>query len=309
MKLSRGWLQGLIFITIVALSGLIFGVKSTYDGKPPIPERVVDAQGKGLATAKDIQGGQAVFLKYGLMDYGSIFGHGAYLGPDYTAEYLHKESLDLQNTYAQQSFGKDYAELDAGQKASVAQQVQADLKANRYDPATGVLTLSPAQSTAYGKLAAEYKARLQKGDPDAGLPGGIQESQRSEADKWLSPKTQAEQLTDFFAWSAWAAAANRPGLDYSYTNNWPSDRDAGNVPAKPVVIWSAASIGILFLLLGLVLFLYRRFNLVAADDDLDHSSLPPLQDVALTPSQVKTGKYFAVVAALFLVQTLVGALS
>ncbi|MHB9146449.1 MAG: nitric-oxide reductase large subunit [Symbiobacteriia bacterium] len=309
MKLSRGWAQGLIFVTLIALSGLIFGVKSTYDGKPPVPAQVVDPQGKVLYTAKDVQGGQAVFLKYGLMDYGSVFGHGAYLGPDYTAEYLHKTVLVLQDFYGQQLYGKDYAALDQDQQAAAARRVQSDLKTNRYDPATHVLTLSEAEAAAYAKLAPEYKTRLQQGDPDAGMPQGIQESQRTADDQWLSPKPQAEQLTDFFAWSAWAAAANRPGLGYSYTNNWPSDRDAGNVPALPVIIWSAASVGILLLVLGIILFIYRRFKLAGADDDLEGRPLPPLQDVALTPSQVKTGKFFVVVAALFLVQVLVGALS
>lgn len=310
MKLSRGWAQGLIFVTIVALSGLIFGVKSTYDGKPPVPAQVVDPQGKVLYTAKDIEGGQAVFLKYGLMDYGSIFGHGAYLGPDFTAEYLHNETLALEDAYAQATFGKGYVTLDVGQQGSVDRLVQQDLKTNRYDPATRTLTLSPAEASAYARLAAEYRTRLEQGDPAAGLPERIQESQRTADDKWLSPKTQAEQLTDFFAWSAWAAAANRPGLGYSYTNNWPSDRAAGNVPASPVIIWSAASVGILFLMLGAILFLYRRFDLASgADEDLAARDLPPLETAPLTPSQVKTGKYFAVVAALFLVQTLVGALS
>lgn len=310
MKLSRGWLQGLIFVTIIALSGLVFGIKSTYDGKPPIPEQVVDSQGRVLYTGKDIQGGQAVFLKYGLMDYGSVFGHGAYLGPDFTAEYLHKQALALQDEYARQRFGgRAYAELDQDQQAAVARLVREDLKTNRYDPATKTLTLSQAEAAVYARLTAEYAERLTNGDPEAGLPHGIQESARSGDDRWLSSKTQAEQLADFFAWSAWSAAANRPGLGYSYTNNWPHDQDAGNVPARPVIIWSAASVGILFLLLGLILFLYRRFNLAGSDDDLDVSHLPPLHEVALTPSQIKTGKFFVVVTGLFLVQTLVGALS
>ena len=43
-----------------------------------------------LFTGDDIGEGQAVFLRYGLMDNGSIWGHGAYLGPDYSAEALHR---------------------------------------------------------------------------------------------------------------------------------------------------------------------------------------------------------------------------
>jgi len=36
-------------------------------------------------TADGIIAGQQVFLKHGLMDNGTIWGHGAYLGPDFTA--------------------------------------------------------------------------------------------------------------------------------------------------------------------------------------------------------------------------------
>ena len=62
----------------------------TYTDEPPIPAKVVDANGQVLFTGKDIIAGQEIFLKNGLMEYGSIFGHGAWLGPDYTADYLHR---------------------------------------------------------------------------------------------------------------------------------------------------------------------------------------------------------------------------
>jgi nitric oxide reductase subunit B len=32
-----------------------------------------------------------VFLKHGLMEHGTLWGHGAYLGPDYTAEHSTSE--------------------------------------------------------------------------------------------------------------------------------------------------------------------------------------------------------------------------
>ncbi len=71
----------------------------TYTQKPPIPTRVVDPQGALIYTAKDISKGQQVFLSNGLMDYGSVFGHGAYLGPDYTADYLLRSSDFVTRAY------------------------------------------------------------------------------------------------------------------------------------------------------------------------------------------------------------------
>src|SRR5947209_6947782 len=59
---------------------------------PPIPTRVTDTSGRGLFTGRDILAGQEAFMRNGLMEYGSIFGHGAYLGPDFTADYLRKSA-------------------------------------------------------------------------------------------------------------------------------------------------------------------------------------------------------------------------
>ena len=62
----------------------------TYQGAPPIPAKVLDAAGRTLFSNEDILQGQEVFLKYGLIEHGTLWGHGAYLGPDYSAEYLHR---------------------------------------------------------------------------------------------------------------------------------------------------------------------------------------------------------------------------
>ena len=54
---------------------------------------MIGANGQLLFAGEDVSAGQEVFLKNGLMEYGSIFGHGAYLGPDFTADYLHRAAL------------------------------------------------------------------------------------------------------------------------------------------------------------------------------------------------------------------------
>ncbi|MFA5810343.1 MAG: hypothetical protein WC935_08445, partial [Thermoleophilia bacterium] len=46
--------------------------------------------------------------------------------------------------------------------------------------------------------------------------------------KYITDATELRQLTAFFAWTAWASAAHRPGKTYSYTNNFPYDPEAGN---------------------------------------------------------------------------------
>jgi nitric oxide reductase subunit B len=44
-----------------------------------------------------------------LMEYGSVYGHGAYLGPDFTAEYLHKTAELLVSRYQQDPLGPQSA--------------------------------------------------------------------------------------------------------------------------------------------------------------------------------------------------------
>src|SRR5271170_7800848 len=99
LMISRGWIQAAGIVLIIGF--FIMGVLTyyTYSDEPPIPEVVKDANGAVLFTRGDIMAGQKVFLGNGLMEYGSIFGHGAYLGPDFTAEYLHRAALSSISFY------------------------------------------------------------------------------------------------------------------------------------------------------------------------------------------------------------------
>ena len=93
LMISSGWIQAAVIVLIIGF--FIMGVLTyyTYSDEPPIPEVVKDASGVILFTHADMMAGQGIFLRNGLMEYGSIFGHGAYLGPDFTAEYLHRAAL------------------------------------------------------------------------------------------------------------------------------------------------------------------------------------------------------------------------
>jgi len=80
-SLARGWIQAVILVFLFGFFVLGFLAYRTYTGEPPIPGKVVDPDGRLLFTRANIMAGQGTFLRNGLMDYGSIFGHGAYLGP------------------------------------------------------------------------------------------------------------------------------------------------------------------------------------------------------------------------------------
>ena len=142
------WKHALILAVLLSFSGLLLGGFAVYRSQAPIPATVVDESGRLLTTSDAITGGKAVYHKYNLMNYGSVLGHGAYLGPDYTADALHIVTLAMRDYYAKDRFGTEFAALSPEQQAGIADAVRTELKTNRYDSSAGTLTLSPAQ--AYG---------------------------------------------------------------------------------------------------------------------------------------------------------------
>src|SRR5579871_5965651 len=198
LLVSKGWVQAVIIVLLFGFFVLGFLAYRTYTGEPPIPGRVTDARGRLLFTRADILDGQEIFLRNGLMEYGSVFGHGAYLGPDFTADYLHRAALVAIDHYG-------------GSLSDAArQQTITDFKTNRYNSSTGVLGYSAAQAEAFEKLDFYYTNFF--GTPTTKF--GLRPSA-------ITDPTQIRQLTAFFSWSAWAGSTLRPNLTYSYTNNWP----------------------------------------------------------------------------------------
>src|SRR5581483_11166912 len=144
LLVSRAWIQAVVIVVLFGFLVLGLLAWQTYTGEPPIPARTVDYSGKILFTRDDVLAGQGVFLRNGLMQYGSIFGHGAYLGPDFTADYLHRAALIV-------------LDLAGGAASSTARLATVDqFKTNRYESGTGVLTYTEAQARAFRQLQAEY---------------------------------------------------------------------------------------------------------------------------------------------------------
>jgi nitric oxide reductase subunit B len=274
-------------VVIVGLVGfLLLGILAyrTYSDEPPIPSRVLGAQGQLLFTREDVIAGQEVFLKNGLMQYGSIFGHGGYLGPDFTADYLHRAALISDEQYGGSSSN------------SARQQTVGDFKANRYDAASGVLTFSPAQTEAFHRLVRHYGEFFAAPDTRNGLrPSAITDPE------------QIRQLTAFFGWSAWTASALRPKLNYSYTNNWPPEPLVGNYATADALVWSVLSFVALLAGIGLLLAAFGRWNFLGWHGREDQRiSFRSPNEVGLAPAQRSCAWFFLIMAMLFLIQTLLG---
>ena len=284
LLISKGWIQAVVIVFLCGF--LILGILAylTYTDAPPIPAQVVDPSGQTLFTGSDVTAGQEVFLSRGLMEYGSIFGHGAYLGPDFTADYLHRAALVAIDHYGGSS------------SEAARQQAIADFKTNRYDSTTGTLAYSAAQSEAFQRLDAYYAEFL-------GAPSGKYGLRPSA----ITDPRQIRQLTAFFSWTAWAASALRPNLAYSYTNNWPPEPLVANSATADTVVWSVLSLIALLGGIGLLLAAFGRWNFLGwhGREDQQVSFRPP-DEVALTPAQRSCGWFFLVMALLFTLQALLG---
>ena len=287
LLISKTWVQASIVVILLGFFVLGLLAYRTYSADPPIPDRVVDPAGQTVFTGDEISNGQRVFLNNGLMEYGSIFGHGAYLGPDYTADYLHRAALSVQGQYA--GAGSDRA----------GRQTISDFQTNRYDSEADTLEYTSAQARAFSELDAHYLDYFSDPTTEQGLrPDAIDNPQ------------QAHELTAFFSWSAWAASARRPGHNYSYTNNWPPEKLVDNGPTANVVLWSVVSLIALLGGIGLLFAAFGRWNFLGWQGREQAAlSFRRPGDVVLTPAQRACAWFFLVMAALFLIQTMVGAAS
>ncbi len=287
LMVSSKWGQAIVIVFLFGFFVLGLLAYRTYTSEPPIPAKVVDPSGQILFTHSDIIRGQETFLRNGLMEYGSIFGHGAYLGPDFTADYLHRAALIVRDEYG-----------GAASDVARAKTIQ-DFKTNRYDPATGTLEYTAAQATAFRELQAHYRNFFSQPSTRFGL-----------RPKAITDPQQIFKLTAFFSWSAWASAALRPGLEYSYTNNWPSESLVNNHLTADAIVWSVLSLIALLGGIGLLLAAFGRWNFLGWHGrERTTVSFRPPDSISLTPAQRATAYFFLVMAVLFLVQTLLGGAS
>ena len=135
--LSPWWLRTALIVLVLGFTALVGITILAYRNAPPIPEEVLDARGVTVFKGHDIRTGQTIFLKYGLMANGSIWGHGGYLGPDFAAAALHRIGEDTAAAIARENYGQPLSALNSVQQAAVPAETAVELKSNRSDPARG----------------------------------------------------------------------------------------------------------------------------------------------------------------------------
>ena len=292
--MKRYWL-GFVFVVVASFAVLGFTGIRIYQTAPPIPDQVVATDGRVIIPSGSIAAGQNVWQSLGGMEMGSVWGHGSYVAPDWTADWLRRESTFVLDRWAQASHGRAYAELPAEDQALLVSRLTKQARANRYDPSSGTLTIEVERAAAYDDLVAHYAHVFSAGKPEYAIRKGT-----------LDDREQTKQLAAFFFWSAWAAAANRPGETISYTNNWPHEPLVGNRPTGDTVVWTGVSIMMLLAGLGAMATWHAVRKREEEGDLVEPPKDDPLLLAPVTPSQRAVLKYFWVTAALLLVQILLG---
>ena len=297
---DRRLLSLLVLVVGAAFAVLGFFGREVYRQAPPIPAEVRTPDGAVLMDREDILAGQEVWQSIGWQQVGSVWGHGAYQAPDWSADWLHREAMALLDGWARAERGVDHAALDAESQAGLQARLRAELRTNTLDPDTGVVTVSAARAAAIASVAAHYTA-LFSDDPAL---SGLREAYAIAEDP-VPDAHRRELLADFFFWTAWAASTDRPGQNVTYTNNWPHEPLIGNVPTSTNLLWSALSV--LGLLAGVGALVWWQGAARAEEPAPTPPAADPLDRLPLTPSMRALWKYAAVVVGLFALQVLLGA--
>jgi len=300
MKTKKLWI-GFIAVMVLSFSVLLYFGREIYKQAPPVPVKVVTSVGTVLFTGQNIKDGQNVWQSIGGQELGTVWGHGAYQAPDWSADWLHKEAVFILDKMAMQQDGKPFKEISEERQAYLKILLQKDLRKNTYDPVTGVLTVSDLRAEAIVSNSKFYGG-LFTNDPvlsDLRNSYGIPENS-------LKDPVRVPLLNSFFFWISWACVTQRPNQLITYTNNWPAEELVGNKPSGSLLLWTGFSVIVLIAGIGLMVWYYARRR----DEEADPVPLKfPLLKEIQTPSQKATVKYFWVVSALLLVQVIMGVIT
>ncbi len=301
-SIKRLWLILIIGMTVMFGTMLFLG-NEIYREAPPIPAVVKSSDGTTLYTQANIERGQNLWQSIGGMQQGSVWGHGGYLAPDWSADWLHREASALLALSTAQN---PYPSLRPDQQDTMLRaDIQQEMRRNTFDPSTQAITVSPTRAQAIRAVESHF-TKLYVGDGQDALD--LRRDYAFPMHAFLTPE-EAHDLSAFYFWTAWSATTNRPGDTITYTSNWPHEPLVGNHPTSGTLLWSIASVIILLAGIGALVWYYaKQFDAwntdVVPDGGFAKSDL--IDSIVITPSMRATAKYFWVVCALFLAQVLLG---
>ncbi len=301
MMKTKTTIWGLIIVCICSFSVLLSLGSDIYREAPPLPEKVVASNGEIVFTYSNIDQGQLAWRSMGGHQLGSIWGHGAYVAPDWTADWIHKEAQAWLTSAAMEQHGSAFADLSTVQQAALEQALRDDIRPNSYDAETGTISISNRRAEAIGVVVKHYVALF--GDDPSMQQLRVDYAMKNNT---LNSVERRENLAAFVFWTAWAAVTERPDTDYTYTHNWPYDEQVGNKMTSSLMVWSILSICGLILGIGALLWYHAMLREEPLPKAPEKDSLFA---VRATGSQKVAGLFFVTAIGLFVLQILLGAIT
>ena len=181
----------------------------------------------------------------GGQEVGTVWGHGAYVAPDWSADWLHREAAWLLDHWAEAEHGRRYQDLGVEDQAALKARLKQELRRNTYDPATGDLVVSPLRAEAMAAVAAHY-ASLFGDDPALDK---LRDAYAIPADAIRTPERQGSS-TRSSSGPRGPARRTDPAAEITYTQEL-ALRDADRQPSqRPIVVWSVVSFVLLLAGIG-----------------------------------------------------------
>lgn len=300
MNTRRLWF---VLALVMAVSFTVLGLmgREIHRQAPPIPARVVDASGQVLITKADIETGQLAWQSMGGQQVGSIWGHGGYVAPDWSADQIHREAVALLDIWGKRDFKTSYDALSAERQAALRARLKSEVRTNTYDAKTGVVTVSADRAQAMRQVRGHYETLL---GSDPALE--TLREQYAIANGAVKDPARRAAIASFYWWTGWAASTDRPNSDITYTANWPHEALIDNRPTTATIVWSVASVILLIAAVGGLTFWHAKTK---TEEHLPAPAKDPLSVLKPTPSMKATGKYFLTVIGLFLLQVGLGAVT
>jgi len=286
----KGLYTGFWIIALFMVSMLIYYTANLQKEVPPIPQTVKSVSGETLYTYDDVVAGKGYFQQFDLMDWGSLLGMGAYMGPDFSTDFMHYRAEFLYDFYAKELYNKTNKELTDIERGAVKVRVKQDVK-KQTALLEGGTVYTDASASAYKKNVDYLVNLLVKGDPERAFTGGV------------ILEDEAAKIAAFVDWSQLVASSVRPGTERTWSNNWPPepllDQDT-NFNSHIISLWEFL---ILWTLTIVVIFLTYEYIF---KKDPDEKLEPAMKITSLFKSQQKLLKYIPIVAGLFVVQLFIG---
>lgn len=244
--MKKYWI-GFSLVIVISFAVLSWVGVKIYQEKPPVPEKVITESGEIVFTKSDIQDGQNIWQAMGGMESGSVWGHGSYVAPDWTADWLHRELVTVLNIWAAQNYDVEFSKLTPEQQSSLKAKLRDMYKTNTYNNQTGEIKIADERFDAIKENIKHFNDIFTKGKDEYAIPKNT-----------LSDPEKLRKLNAFFFWSAWAASTNRPGDDATFTNNWPHEELIQNIATPDTIVWTGVSIIMLLLGIGGMAWYYAQ---------------------------------------------------